>query len=190
LRREFEFTSVLTFGSIEGARIVLDAQEASVALIGSGCLRNCSFDAMESLATRAGRPIVVFADRTDLSRAAQWIESGAAVLDRRVDRTAFCEAIRQACLGERFCRRVDASSPSERHDFARLEQRSRGLRPRQRDVLSLIATGLRNRDIATTLGLSEATIKAHVQSTFLALGVINRTRAAIFAKRLIEDGLL
>jgi FixJ family two-component response regulator len=37
-----------------------------------------------------------------------------------------------------------------------------GLTPRQREVARLAAGGLRNREIATKLGISEKTVKAHI----------------------------
>lgn len=51
--------------------------------------------------------------------------------------------------------------------------------PREREVWRLIAAGLRNHDIAQKLGLSDNTVKFHVQHLFLKLGVKNRTEAAL-----------
>lgn len=57
------------------------------------------------------------------------------------------------------------------------------LTDRQLDVLVLLATGKSNKVIARELGLSEKTIKAHVTAVFRALGVVNRTQAAMEARR-------
>ncbi len=57
------------------------------------------------------------------------------------------------------------------------------LSPRELDVLALVATGSRNREIATALGLSEQTVKNHMSSIFHKLGVPNRTRAVLYATR-------
>jgi len=61
---------------------------------------------------------------------------------------------------------------------------SLNLTPRQLDVLALLVQGLSNKDIATQLGLSEATIKMHITSIFKGLGVSNRTQAAMAAEKL------
>ena len=52
------------------------------------------------------------------------------------------------------------------------------LTERQREVLRLMAQGSSNKEIARSLDLSPATIKAHVAAVLDALGVSNRTEAA------------
>lgn len=51
--------------------------------------------------------------------------------------------------------------------------------PREQEVWELIAAGLSNHQIAQRLGLSDNTVKFHVQHLFLKLGVKNRTEAAL-----------
>ncbi|MEO0518733.1 MAG: response regulator transcription factor [Cyanobacteria bacterium P01_A01_bin.116] len=53
------------------------------------------------------------------------------------------------------------------------------LTSREKEVLSLISDGLSNREIATTLFLSENTVKNHVSSILSQLGLRDRTQAAI-----------
>jgi DNA-binding NarL/FixJ family response regulator len=62
-----------------------------------------------------------------------------------------------------------------------------GLTPRELEVLRLVAEGLRNRDIATTLFLSEKTVARHVSNIFTKLGVPSRAAATSFA---YEHGLV
>ncbi|HEY5762395.1 MAG TPA: response regulator transcription factor [Rhodocyclaceae bacterium] len=59
-----------------------------------------------------------------------------------------------------------------------------GLSPRQAEVLSLMAKGRSNRDIAQLLGLTEGTVKIHVTAIFRALGVASRTQALVALARL------
>ncbi len=56
------------------------------------------------------------------------------------------------------------------------------LTPRERDVLSLLATGCRNREIARRLGMSEKTLRNHVSQVLLKLQVPDRTAAALKAR--------
>lgn len=56
-----------------------------------------------------------------------------------------------------------------------------GLSDREVEVLSLIAAGKSNREIAVDLSISEHTVARHVQNIFPKLGVSSRTAAAAFA---------
>ncbi|WP_102128083.1 helix-turn-helix transcriptional regulator [Deinococcus planocerae] len=51
------------------------------------------------------------------------------------------------------------------------------LTPRERDVLSLLAEGLSNKRAARELGVSESTVKFHVQAVYSKLGVQSRAGA-------------
>lgn len=56
------------------------------------------------------------------------------------------------------------------------------LSSREQEVLRLVARGLANKQIARSLGISESTVKAHVGSIFRAIGVSDRTSAAMWAR--------
>ena len=55
--------------------------------------------------------------------------------------------------------------------------------PREEDVLSLVAEGLANKQIAARLGVSEKTVKAHLSGAFRRIGVSDRTQAALWFAR-------
>lgn len=57
------------------------------------------------------------------------------------------------------------------------------LSDREKEVLSLITQGLRNKEIADRLGVAEKTIKNHVSNILKALQVNSRTEAAMKAVR-------
>ena len=94
-------------------------------------------------------------------------------------------AVRRAARGE---------ATLHPHVAARLAQELHGapagtrwlydtLSEREREVLSLIATGLTNAQIAERLVISERTVKSHVNNILSKLQVADRTQAAIFAWR-------
>jgi DNA-binding NarL/FixJ family response regulator len=56
-----------------------------------------------------------------------------------------------------------------------------GLSPREAEVLSLIAAGLSNTDIARELVLSNATIKTHINHIFAKIGARDRAQAVHYA---------
>jgi DNA-binding CsgD family transcriptional regulator len=55
--------------------------------------------------------------------------------------------------------------------------RARGVTRRQAEVLSLVATGATDREVARSLGLSERTVQKHLQLCYAALEVHSRTEA-------------
>ena len=65
-----------------------------------------------------------------------------------------------------------------------LAGRVASLTPSQLRILEGLKAGRLNKQIAFDLGVSEATIKAHLTSVFRKLGVQNRTQAVILAKQL------
>jgi two-component system, NarL family, nitrate/nitrite response regulator NarL len=60
-------------------------------------------------------------------------------------------------------------------------RRTFGLTAREMEVVTLITEGCTNKDIATTFGISEETVKRHLTNIFNKLGVGNRLELALFA---------
>ncbi len=56
------------------------------------------------------------------------------------------------------------------------------LSPREREVLSLVAEGMANKQIARALGITERTVKAHLGRAFRQIGVSDRTSAALWLR--------
>jgi DNA-binding NarL/FixJ family response regulator len=78
---------------------------------------------------------------------------------------------------------VDLSAATD-PETARLRDRLVTLTPQQVRVLMMLSQGLLNKQIAYELGVSEATIKAHVSAILQKLGVESRTQAVIMASRI------
>ena len=57
---------------------------------------------------------------------------------------------------------------------------------RERELIELVRQGLRNRDIAAELGVTEGTVKVYLHSIFDKLQVENRTELALRAAQLIS----
>jgi two-component system nitrate/nitrite response regulator NarP len=62
------------------------------------------------------------------------------------------------------------------------------LTPRERELIDLVRRGLRNRDIAAELRVTEGTVKVYLHAIFDKLGVDNRTELAMRAAELLGTG--
>ena len=73
----------------------------------------------------------------------------------------------------------------------RLDGRERpSLAPRERELIKCVAKGLRNREIAKQLGVTEGTVKVYLHAVFEKLGVSNRTELAIRAGEFLAESYL
>lgn len=88
-------------------------------------------------------------------------------------------AIRSAHAGEAP---LDPFAARALLDAERSHPREPKLTAREAEVLDLIALGLANKQIASRLGIRERTVKAHLTSIFTAIGVQDRTQAALWAR--------
>jgi DNA-binding NarL/FixJ family response regulator len=71
----------------------------------------------------------------------------------------------------------DGTTPAARHPANRPNPSE--LSAREAEVVGLVADGLRNKDIARRLQITEGTVKTHLTAAFTKLGVRNRTQAAL-----------
>ena len=73
-------------------------------------------------------------------------------------------------------------------ETTQLMARMATLTPQQVRVLMMLSEGLLNKQIAYQLGVSEATVKAHVSAILQKLGVESRTQAVIAAAKIEAGG--
>ncbi|MCW2527190.1 MAG: putative two-component system response regulator [Pseudonocardiales bacterium] len=113
------------------------------------------------------------------------LEAGAAgYLLKDADADEVARAIRLTAAGQMHLDPTVARLLTE--SIRRPRPPENNLTPREREVLSLIADGCSNRQIATALVVSERTARTHVSAILSKLGLVSRTQAALWAVRRAE----
>jgi DNA-binding NarL/FixJ family response regulator len=118
--------------------------------------------------------LTTYDSEDDIARALQAGARG--YLLKGASRAELAEAIRAVHAGQRYV-------PAEIADRVLPRPSSEALTDRESEVLGRIAMGMNNREIGDALGISENTVKGHVQNLLAKLGVADRTKALVVAVR-------
>ena len=70
------------------------------------------------------------------------------------------------------------------------ERRRPALAPRERQLIRFVRQGMRNREIAQELGVTEGTVKVYLHAVFEKLGVSSRTELAVRADEFLAESYL
>ncbi len=182
--------SVLETDSLEGVLTLLEAHpEVDLVLLDLHMPGNHGLAGLA--AVRAQFPavaVVVVSANDDPQVVRRALDHGAAgYLPKSAGLDELRTAIRSVLACEQWLppslRAAVARAPSSRDD-AELAARLATLSPQQFRVLSLVAEGLLNKQIADRLGVQERTVKAHLSAIFDRLGVRNRTQAGVVLRGL------
>ncbi|HET7884939.1 MAG TPA: response regulator transcription factor [Bradyrhizobium sp.] len=130
-------------------------------------------------------PVVIVSASDDGGTIRQSLDFGASgFIPKRFGVDTLRDAIMKVLSGDVWVPAdTDLSSQTD-PELARLRDRLVTLTPQQVRVLMMLSEGLLNKQIAYELGVSEATIKAHVSAILQKLGVESRTQAVIAAAKI------
>jgi two-component system, NarL family, response regulator DegU len=107
-------------------------------------------------------------------------------------RQTLMQAIRTVCRGEvwfdpRMRRDLAGGvAPGEHGPETRSARSGNGLTDRELEVVRLVASGQKNKEVSAALTISERTVKAHLQNIFQKLGVRDRVALVMYA---LQHGL-
>ena len=133
-------------------------------------------------------PVVVVSAREEPAVMRRALDHGAmGFIPKSADSDTIGTALGLVLDGERWAPAAAAAASGASLAEQEVAQRLRELTPQQFRVLQLLGEGRLNKQIAYDLGVSEATIKAHVTAILRKLGVNNRTQAVLMAGRLAVD---
>jgi DNA-binding NarL/FixJ family response regulator len=132
--------------------------------------------------------VVVLSVYDDAEHVTAVLGAGAdAYLTKDVARGEIVQALREVVAGRMFVSQSALRhlvSSSAIHREAPPSDGNYGLTKREMEILGFLTRGLSNREIASELSLSTATIKGHVEGIYSKLKVDSRTEAATTALRL------
>ena len=130
-------------------------------------------------------PVVIVSASDDGGTIRQSLDFGASgFIPKRFGVDTLRDAIMKVLDGDVWVPADTDLSSATDPEMARLRDRLVTLTPQQVRVLMMLSEGLLNKQIAYELGVSEATIKAHVSAILQKLGVESRTQAVIAAAKI------
>ena len=136
-------------------------------------------------------PVVIVSAASDPRVMRSAVEFGASgFIPKSSTLSTIAEAVKAILAGEVWLPDVALGSADDETHDQDLARRIASLTPQQFRVLMMLADGLLNKQIAAELGVSEATIKAHVTAIFRKMDVRSRTQAAVAARRLEQAARL
>ena len=112
---------------------------------------------------------------------------------KNIDTEFFMESVQRAARGESVMspqiahKLADSLRAPQKDSAAAANVSPSKLSPREREIIAMLAHGASNKEIARVLGLSESTIKIHVQGILRKLNIAKRVQAAVYA---VEHGLI
>ena len=131
--------------------------------------------------------LLVIADKLHEATLLAWLEQGAlGCIERDASLPELLNAIRQVAAGEaslpqavvlQLVTHLARQAPSGMGEFPE------PLTDREREVLTPLAQGLSNKEIAQRLYISVRTVEGHLASVYGKLGIHSRTEAALYAVR-------
>ncbi|MFE2977156.1 LuxR C-terminal-related transcriptional regulator [Streptomyces sp. NPDC059258] len=161
--------SVEVVGELSSTRRITSCQDSTVKVL---VLTTFDLDEYVYEALRAGASGFLLKDASadELAQAVRVVAAGDALLSPNITKRLIVE----------FSRTAGAPRVP-------LKERVGDLTERETEVLTLIAGGLSNAEIARELIVAEQTVKTHVGRILVKLGLRDRTQAAVFA---YESGLV
>jgi two-component system nitrate/nitrite response regulator NarL len=188
IESEQRFTVVGEAGDRDGALAVVAREQPDLILLELfiGGQSSLEFFAELTSASKATRVLVLTAvDDPEMHRRALLLGSAGVVLKTQ-DGETLLKAIERVGQGEVWFDQSmiagllsAASSIAGGQDVVRMAM----LTKREREVILLVSEGLRNRQVADRLFISETTVRHHLTSIFSKLGVSNRLDLVVYAYR-------
>ena len=182
LERESDL-EVMEAADLAGIERALDAGPVEIALVDAALPPSGGIAAAAFVRDRCGAEAIVWSLSPTRETVLEAITAGASgYLHKEISADGLVRAVRGAVQGEAALTRdlaallIDAIHDLREQSVTR--ERASVLSTREVEVLGYVAAGLRNKQIALALAISEFTVKRHVQNILQKLEVATRREAA------------
>ena len=184
LARESGF-EVTEAGSLDEMLRIADEEPPDIALIDCELPPSGGVAAVTRLSEHCSAYTIVWSFQPTRESVLSAVRAGAhGFLHKEISPDGLVRALRGVVQGEAPLSRDLASLMIDAlhglDERARARELAAGLTAREREVLGLVAQGARNKQIASTLVISEFTVKRHVQNILQKLELPSRRAAATF----------
>ena len=133
-------------------------------------------------------PVVMVSGREEPETMRRALDHGAmGFIPKSSDAVTLATALQRVLDGERWVPESALSAPPTPEPERAIAARVRELTAQQFRVLQMLGSGMLNKQIGYELGVTEATIKAHMSAILRKLGASNRTQAVLLAAKLHVD---
>ena len=179
-----EFSVAASAGTAESAKKAIAEHNPDMVILDIAMPGGSGLEVLKRLRAREDRrPVVILTAAIDDFQLGEAIKLAAdGIVMKNNDPAYLIECLQSVADG---CSWLDPDLKPRAEALARRSPDA-GLSPRERQLVNLVALGLRNREIAAELGITEGTVKVYLHAIFVKLGVANRTE---LARRAGEDGI-
>lgn len=187
--RERDFDVVATCTSGSDALEAIRQYDPDVAVLDVNMPNGGGLSVLKTVRNELPRTRVVLLTATlDDTEAVQAVQSGVhGVVLKESAAVMLADCVRRVAAGGRV---IDQSVADRA--LTRIMERSdalalaRTLSPRESEIVKMVAAGMKNKEIATRLAITEGTVKTHLHTIYRKLSVDGRVELAIYA---IDHGL-
>lgn len=186
LMRAAPMAAIEETSSLAGARAALSAGPVDLLLLDLKLSDSEGFAGLAGIrADFPAAPVAIVSASEDDGTVRRALAFGAAgFIPKSATLANMVEALATILAGDVWAPALTEVAPGES-----MESRIASLTPSQLKILIGLQQGRLNKQIAFDLGVTEATIKAHLTGVFKKLGVHNRTQAVIAAQALTTQAL-
>lgn len=187
LMRAAPMAAIEETSSLAGARAALSAGPVDLLLLDLKLSDSEGFAGLAGIrADFPAAPVAIVSASEDDGTVRRALVFGAAgFIPKSATLANMVEALETILAGDVWAPALTEVAPGES-----MESRIASLTPSQLKILIGLQQGRLNKQIAFDLGVTEATIKAHLTGVFKKLGVHNRTQAVIAAQALTTQALV